>query len=125
MVNVVVNVVNVCAAVIVIVSVSGGRQTVVGLALAHALSYLAGCGLLGGLLSRRALLHPRAFGRQLPRIVIAVVPIAIGLWATSGSLTSLDSRAAAIAGVGFATMIAAAVYVAAARVLGLELTKTP
>lgn len=123
LVNVMVNVVNVCAAMVVVVSTSGSTQTVAGLALSHAVSYVVGCALLGGSLTRRQVLQPRTIGRQLPRIVLAVAPVALGLWAASDSLT-LDTRVAAIGGVAVASAGGAALYVALARALGVELART-
>lgn len=123
LVNVVVNAVNVFAAGFVIVSTSGPTQTVIGLALSHAVSYVAGCALLGRLLARGRVLQPRAIGRQLPLIVLSVTPVALGVWAAIRYLT-FDSRVAAIGGVAVAGGGGAAMYVAIARALRVELART-
>lgn len=123
LVNVGVNVVNVVAAVGVTLSTSGSTQTVVGLALSHGLSYVAGCVLLGRWLARCQVLRPRAVGDQVARIVLAAMPVAVGLWAASGSLSRLDTRAAAFGGVALATAASAVLYVAIARALGVELLR--
>ena len=124
LVNVLVNVVNVCAAGIVILADVGSTQTVVGLALSHAVSYVVGSALLGGMLARRRVLQPRTLSRQLPRVILAVTPVALGLWVVPRFLAPLDTRVAAIAGVAVASVGGAAAYVALARALGVELART-
>lgn len=121
LVNVAVNVVNVGAAVLVAVSASSPRQTVIGLALAHALSYVAGCALLGARLTRLRVVQPAAWARHVPQVALSVAPVALGLRAASGWLLSLDTRVAAIGGVGIATVCGAALYVAIARAMRVEL----
>lgn len=121
LVNVMVNVVNVGAAGLVVLAASGSTQTVVGLALSHALSYVVGSALLAGMFARRQVLQPRTLGRQLPRVLLAVMPVALGLWVVPRLLGPLDTRVAAIGAVAVAGVGGAALYVALARAFGVEL----
>jgi putative peptidoglycan lipid II flippase len=121
LVNVGVNVVNVAAAAAVVATVSGQNGRVVGLALAHAASYIAGCGLLGLVLWRRGFIDARALVGRIPKVALASAPLAVALVGASDWLRSLDTRAEAIAGVSLATAVGGAAYIATANALRLRL----
>lgn len=120
-VNVAVNVVNVGAAWMVIVSASTSTQRVVGLAISHGLSYVVGCGVLGGLLARRRIIHVPALIHEVPKLALATAPVAVGLAAASGWMASLQSRAEALGGVAVVGAAGAAAYVVIAQSLGVRL----
>lgn len=120
-VNVAVNTVNVGAAWIVITMASTPTQRVVGLAVSHGLSYVVGCGVLGGLLARRRIIHPPALIHEVPRLALAAIPVAAGLAVASGWMASLQSRADALGGVAVAAVAGAAVYAVIAQSLGVRM----
>lgn len=120
-VNVAVNVANVGAAWVVVAVASTSTQRVTGLALSHALSYVIGCGVLGGLMARRRLLQIRALTQGTMRRAAATASMALVLVASSGWTASLQSRGAALGGVAVVALVGLAVFGAACRLLGVAI----
>ncbi len=115
--NVAVNVVNVVAALAAFAVVAGAREQIAGLVGAYALSYVAGCALLGTGLARR---RPGVFAGAARAVVTALAACAV----MAGVLLALDAAGAPAGGrlilvVRTAAIVAAggAVYLAASALL--------
>lgn len=120
-VNVAVNLANIGAAWVVVAVASTSTQRVTGLALSHALSYVIGCGVLGGLQARRRVFQVRELTRGVPQLAAATAPVALVLAASSGWTASLQSRGAALGGVAVVALVGVAVFGAASRLLGIPI----
>lgn len=120
-VNVVVNGVNVLAAAGAMVVADTPAERVLGLTLSHAASYVVGCLVMGVVFHRRKIVSIRDAGREIPRVVLAAVPmaatlIALSAWAGAQASTRTD----ALISVLVAGAVSGAVYVVALKSLGVE-----
>jgi putative peptidoglycan lipid II flippase len=108
-VNILVNVVNVGAAAVALMLTEGGPATVTALALAHAVSYVAGCIALGSRLGRRKIVSSSVLARSaaVPVTIGSVMVVAFGwvLRDTDAPTTRVGSLAA-LAALGLTTAAA-------------------
>jgi len=120
-VNVAVNGVNVVAAAAAMFLADTAAERVLGLALSHAASYVVGCAVLGARLVRRRIVGRGDLRGEVPRVLVASLPMAGLLAALSPWIASNDgSRTAAFASVGVVGAASAGTYVIALRLLGVD-----
>jgi putative peptidoglycan lipid II flippase len=120
-VNVVVNVVNVLAAAGTMVVADTSAARVLGLTLSHAASYVVGCLVMGGIFHRRRIVSLRDAGSEIPRVVLAAVPMAATLIALGGWIEAQAStRADALISVLLAGAVSGGVYILALELCGVD-----
>lgn len=118
-VNGVVNGVNVLAAAGTMVVADTSAERVLGLTLSHAASYVVGCLVMGAFFHRRRIVSLRDAGNEIPRVVLAAVPMVAALVALSAWIDAQAStRTDALISVLVAGAVSGGVYILTLQLCG-------
>ena len=120
--NLAVNAANVALAAVCMTLTEAAGPRVMGLALAHAASYVVGCAVLGRRLQQRGAFPAASLLGALPRVVLAASMVAVVLRVGVAWLPSPATRWDAFGLVAAGAAVGALSYLVAARRLGLELS---